>query len=80
MAKRAVVDRGQLWGMCAWYYWPFLPRILSVVSQIREIWVDNNNHKMVPISANLCSLEANLVSNCRKKNSLNAHTTCLVIK
>ena len=35
---------------------------------------------MVPILANLCCLEAHLVSNCRIKNSLNAHTTCLVIK
>ena len=26
---------------------------------------------MAPILANLCCLEANLVSNCRKKNSLN---------
>ena len=48
--------------------------------QICEIWADNNNHKMVPILANLCCLEENLVSNCRKKNSLKAHTTCLVMK
>ena len=34
---------------------------------------------MVPILANLCCLEANLVSNCRKKNFLNVHTTCLII-
>ena len=39
-----------------------------VVCQTCEIWVDNNNHKLVPILANLCCLEANLVSNCRKKN------------
>ena len=40
-----------------------------VVCQTCEIWVDNNNRKMVPILANLCCLEANLVSNCGKKNS-----------
>ena len=48
--------------------WPFLPRILLVVSQTCEIWVDDNNHKMVSILANLCCLEANLVLKCRKKN------------
>ena len=39
MAKRAVVDTGQLRGMhaCAWLYWPFLRRILPVVSQTCEI-------------------------------------------
>ena len=46
---------------------PFLPRILPLVSQICEIWINNNNHKIVPILANFCCLEANLVSNCRKK-------------
>ena len=53
-----------------------LPCIMAVVSQICDISI----HKTVPILPNVSCLEANLVSNCRKKNSLTAYTTYLVIK
>ena len=78
--KRAVVDRGQLRGMCYSSIGLFSRVSCRVVCQTCEIWVDNNSHKMVSILANHCCLEANLVSNCRKKNFLNGHTICLVIK
>ena len=48
-----------------WIQWPFLQKLEPTC----EIWVNNNNHKMVLILANLCCLEANSVSNCRKRIS-----------
>ena len=38
------------------------------------------DHKTVPILANICYLVVNLVSYCGKHNPLNADTTCSVIK